>query len=137
MATNPCATSFLSQVFSGNAVVCNQTFQDSETTDATAQIQSVVDNADTFYGEDSPAFATASTAASQQEAQVSADISNVTNSVASSNVGQIFTTCDDGNGGLAIPGLPCIDYNYLIYGVVGLIVLYILALVNSIVPRPR
>jgi hypothetical protein len=136
-ASDPCSASFLSQVFSGNAVVCSSTFQQMETTDATAQIQSVVDNADTYYGEDSPAADTAATAAAQQEAHVSADISNITESISSSTVGQVFTTCDDGNSGLAIPGLPCIDWDYLLYGVIALIVLYFVAIISSFVPRPR
>src|SRR4029077_1287922 len=137
MATSPCDASFLSQVFSGNAIVCSSTFQQMETTDATAQIQSVVDNADTYYGDSSPAAETAATAAAQQEAHISADISNVTESVSSSTVGQVFTTCPNGGSGIAIPGLPCINFSYILYGAIALFALYFLAVVSSFVPRPR
>src|SRR5271168_4851644 len=92
-APNPCSASFVSQVFSGNAIVCSQTFQDYETEDATSQIQSVVDNANTNYGEGSATAQVAQTIATQQEAQTAADVASTTSAVASSTVGQIFTTC--------------------------------------------
>lgn len=137
MSTSPCAASFFSQVFSGNAIVCNSTFQNSEISDATAQIQSVVDNADTFYGDDSPASATAATAAAQAESQVTSDVQNVTDSISSSTVDQVFTTCNDGSSGISVPGLPCIDWKYIAIGGVILVVLYFAAIISSFVPRPR
>jgi len=136
-APSPCSSSFLSQVFAGNAIVCSKTFQDYETDDANSQIQSVVDNANTNYGEGSATAQVAQTIATQQEAQTSADIASTTDAVASSAVGQIFTTCASGDSGLAIPGLPCISFKWIAIGIAGLVALYILALVSSIVPRPR
>jgi hypothetical protein len=137
VAPNPCADSFLSQVWSGNVIVCAKTFKDYETKSAQDQIQTVVNNANTYYGTGSSAAQVAEATATQQEAQSSADVTNVTDAVASSKVGQIFTTCGDGNSGLAIPGLPCIDFKYMLYFVVAMVLLYALALVSSIVPRPR
>lgn len=140
MASAPnaaCSASFLSQVVSGNVIVCNSAFQDFEESSATDQIQSVVDNAVSNYGENSAAAQTAQTFAEQQEAQISDDVQSVTESVASSNVDQIFTQCDDGNSGLAIPGLPCIDWTYIGIGIAALILLYIVALFSSIIPRGR
>jgi len=134
---NPCSAGFLSQVFSGNAIVCSDTFKNYEAESEKSQIQSVADNAAAAYGQDSLAANVAQTAADQQEQQATDDVNNVTDAVASSTAGQIFTTCSDGSGGLAIPGLPCIDYNYIIYGVIGLVLLYVFATVASFIPKPR
>lgn len=136
-ATNPCASSFLSQVFAGNAIVCSKTFQDYETDEAKSQIQSVVDNANTNYGEGSSTAQIAQAVATQQEAQSAADVAATTDAVASSTVGQIFTTCASGDSGLAIPGLPCISFKWIGIGLAALVALYFLALVSSFVPRPR
>lgn len=133
MSTSPCAAGFLSRVFSGNEIVCNSSFQNMETTNATSQIQSVVDNADTFY--DDTVSSVAQTAATQQEAQVSFDVANVTDAISSSTAGQFFSTCPDGNGGIAIPGGPCIDYEYLIFGVLALVALYFIAIFSSFIPK--
>jgi hypothetical protein len=124
-------------VFAGNAIVCSKTFQDYETSSAEAQIQTVVDNANTNYGEGSATAQVAQTIATQQEAQSAADVAATTDAVASSTVGQIFTTCASGDSGLAIPGLPCISFKWIAIGIGGLVVLYFLALVSSFVPRPR
>lgn len=134
---NPCDASFVSQVFAGNAVVCSKTFQQYETKSAQAQIQSVVDNANTAYGEGSATAQVADTVATQQEAQSASDVAGVTQAVASSKVGQIFTTCDSGDSGLAIPGLPCVSFKWLGIGAGVLVALYVLAVVASFVPRPR
>lgn len=136
-APNPCDASFFAQVFAGNAVVCNKTFQNYETKSAQDSIQSVVDNANTNYGSGSAVANVAETTAAQQEAQVTADTANVIEAVANSKVGQIFTTCDSGDAGLAVPGLPCISWKYLLYGAAALVALYVLALISSLVPRPR
>jgi hypothetical protein len=132
-----CSDSLLSQIFKGNAIACSQTFQDYEAGQEKDSIQSVVDNAQEYYGDNSDVVQVATTAAAQQEAQAVDDVTNVVDSVAASNYAQIFSTCDDGNGGLSIPGLPCIDYTYLLYGAIGLVVLYFVALFSSFIPRPR
>jgi len=139
MATAPsaCSAGFLSQVFSGNAIVCNQTFQDILADDEVSQIQSVVDNAVQNYGADSSTVQVAQTAASQQEAQAASDVANVTDAISSSTVGQIFTTCSSGDSGLSIPGLPCISFFWIGIGLASLVALYILAIVSSVIPRPR
>jgi len=134
---SPCDAGFLSQLFAGNAITCSSTFQDYEQASETSQIQSVVDNANTYYGEGSPTAQIAASTAAQQEAQATADVSNVTNAVASSKIGQIFTTCDSGASGLAVPGLPCVSFKWLGLGLAALIGLYFLAVVSSFVPRPR
>jgi hypothetical protein len=137
-ATNAaCSDSLISQIFKGNAITCSDTFKDYLVGQEKDSIQSVVDNAATYYGEDSTTVHVAQTAASQQEAQAENDVKQITDDVAASNFGQIFTTCDDGNGGLAIPGLPCINYTYLLYGGIALVVLYFVAIIASFVPRPR
>jgi ribulose 1,5-bisphosphate carboxylase large subunit-like protein len=136
-ATNPCNDSFLSQIWSGNAIVCSDTFKNYETKNANTQIQSVVDNAKTNYGEGSATAQIAESVATQQEAQTASDVENVNQAVAKSKVGQIFTTCDSGDSGLAIPGLPCISFKWIALGIGGLVVLYFLALVSSVIPRPR
>lgn len=132
-----CSDSLISQIFKGNAITCSSTFQDYLVGQEKDSIQSVVDNAAEYYGPDSSTVQVATTAASQQEAQAVDDVKNVVDSVAASNYAQVFSTCDDGNGGLAIPGLPCIDYTYILYGVIALVVLYFVAVISSFVPRPR
>lgn len=136
-AVSPCTDNFFSQLVKGNALACSTTFQNYETSSAQDSIQSVADNAATYYGPDSTVSDVAATTAAQQEAQSPSDVANTTQAVASSTVGQIFTTCPDGGSGLAIPGLPCINFSYIAYGVLGLVALYVLALVASFVPRPR
>lgn len=132
-----CSDSLLSQIFKGNAITCSDTFKDYLAGSEVDSIQSVVDNAKEYYGDDSTVVSVAETAASQQEAQATSDIQSAVDTVTSSNYAQVFSTCDDGNGGLSIPGLPCIDYTYLLYGVIALVVLYFVAVFASFIPRPR
>ncbi len=139
-AVNPCTDNFFSQVLKGNAIVCSTTFQDYETSSAQDSIQSVADNAQTqadLGNLSQDAADVAQTAADQAEAQSPGDVANTTQAIATSTAGQIFTTCPNGGSGLAVPGLPCINFSYLAYGAIILIVLYVLALVSSFVPRPR
>lgn len=135
--TSPCDAGFLSQVFSGNAIVCSKTFQDYEASSEKSQIQSVADNAAEYYGDGSPTAQIAQATATQQIGEADMDVTNVTQAVSSSKVGQIFTTCDSGDSGLAVPGLPCISFKWLGVGVAALVALYFLAVVSSFVPRPR
>jgi hypothetical protein len=132
---DPCQASLFSQVFSGNAIVCSSTFKDYETKSAQDSIQSVADNAAKFY--DSTVADISQTAADQQEAQVPTDVQDTSESIANSTVGQVFTTCSNGDSGISVPGLPCIPWSYLAYGGIALIVLYFLAIISSFVPRPR
>ena len=139
-AANPCNDSFLSQVFSGNAIVCSDTFKNYLTTSESDAVQKVADNAQAqadagLISQESADVA--QTSADQQEAQATDDTTNVTTAIANSKVGQIFTTCDNGDAGLAVPGLPCISWKWLGIGAVALIALYVAALVSSVVPRPR
>ena len=144
-AYNPCDANYLSQFVSGNIIVCSTTFQDYETFTGQAEIDQVAVNAasqaiQAAQNGDFSKLSTvnvAATAALQQEAHVPSDVANTTDAVASSTVGQIFTTCGNGDAGLAIPGLPCIAFKWLALGIGGLVVLCFLALVSSIVPRPR
>lgn len=134
-ANDPCQAGFVSQLFSGNAIVCSSTFKDYETKSAQESIQAVADNASTYY--DDRVAGVAQAAADVQESYVPTDVQDTSEYIASSNVGQVFTTCGNGSAGIAIPGLPCIPYSYLMYGAIALVVLYILALVSSFIPRPR
>lgn len=135
-APSACSSSFLTNLFAGNAIVCSQTFQASEAASEQSDIQSVVDNAQAAYGADSTTADVAETAATQQEAQISSDVANVTNAVAASTAGQFFTTCPSGDSGLALGGLPCISFKWLGVGLVGLLLLYFLAIFSSVIPRP-
>jgi hypothetical protein len=134
-ASNPCTSSFITQLVSGNAIVCNFTFEASQAQDEVDQIQTVVDNAVSNYGSDSPTATAAETAALQQQAQASDDVTSIDTDIANSSVDQVFTTCDDGNAGLQIPGLPCIDWTYLLIGIGLLVVLYFAAVFSSLIPR--
>lgn len=134
---SPCSRSYLSQLFSGNAIVCSTTFKNYLVSDEQASVQKVVDNAQTYYGTDSAAAQVAEATATQQEAQAPGDVTNTTDSVAASMAGQFFTTCNNGDSGIALPGLGCVSWKYLSYGAIALVVLYFLALVSSFVPRPR
>jgi hypothetical protein len=137
-APNPaCNASVFSQLVSGNLIVCSSTFQSAQVESEQAQIQSVADNAAQNYGDDSVVANITQSAADQQEAQASSDVTAIDNAIAASNVDQFFTTCSDGNDGIAIPGLPCINYTYILYGLIALVVLYFLAVAQSFVPRPR
>lgn len=137
MADDPCSAGFFSKLFSGNAIVCSETFQNYEKTQETAAIQSVADNASAAYGEGSAIAQLTQTTATQQEAQVTGDVADVTTAIADSTAGQLFTTCDNGDAGLALPGLPCVPWLYLGFGVGALVLLYVLALVSSVIPRSR
>jgi hypothetical protein len=134
-AASPCSAGFGSQLLSGNLITCSSTFKDYLQSSETDQIQSVADNAAANY--DSDVANVAQTAADQAESQAQSDVDNVTNAVASSTYAQVFTTCDDGNAGLSLPGLPCIDWTYLGLGVAALVVLYFVAVFSSFIPRGR
>lgn len=136
-APNSCDASLLSQTFAGNLIVCSKTFRDYETQSGQAQIQSVVDSATKYYGPDSSTARVADAAATIQEAQVPADVSSTNDAVAASTVGQVFTTCGNGDAGIAIPGVPCLPFKWLALGAAALVVLYFLAIISSLVPRPR
>ena len=136
MSSAPCDAGFLSQVFSGNAIVCNSSFQQYETDSGVAQIQSVIDNADTFYS-GTAADAVANTVGSQQETQVSEDVANVTDSISNSSAGK---TCSDGSPGIDLTflGGPCIKFLWLEIGggiIIALIILYFLAIFSSVIPK--
>ena len=137
MAAPDCSAGFFSQLFAGNAIVCNKTFQNYEVQSEKDAIQSVADNAAAAYGEGSSVAQIAQTTATQQEAQATDDVQNVTDTIAASTVDQLFTTCDDGNSGIAIPGLPCIDWTYLGIGIGVLILLYFVAVFSAFIPKPR
>jgi len=139
-APNPCNDSLFGRVLSGNAIVCSSTFKDYLTKSEQDAVQDVADRAqaqaDAGYISQHSADV-AQTAADQQSEQADADTENVTDAIAKSKVGQIFTTCDNGDSGLAIPGLPCVSWKWIGIGAAALVVLYVLALVSSFVPRPR
>lgn len=129
---DPCAAGFFSKLFSGNTIVCSDTFKSYEISSGQAQIQSVVDNAPTDYA----AEVGQQVADAQKQAFIT-DVNAINRDVANSDIG---TTCDDGSPGidLTIIGLPCIKYSWLKWGAVGiaaLLVLYVVALGNSLVPR--
>lgn len=137
MAAPDCSAGFFSQLWSGNAIVCNKTFQEYEVQTEKDAVQSVADNAKEAYGEGSAIANLTQTTATQQEAQVEADVANVTEAISSSTAGQIFTTCDNGGSGIAIPGLPCVNWSYIGIGFGVIVLLYLLAVFAPLISRSR
>lgn len=124
---------FLTNLWNGNAIVCNDTFKQSQIDSGQAEIQSAVDNAP-----DSAAQQVGQQVANAQKLAFVSDVNAIFSDVAkSATAGK---TCDDGSPGidLTLIGLPCLKYSWFKWGAVavaGLILLYVLALANSIVPR--
>jgi hypothetical protein len=132
-----CSGGFLKNLWSGNAIVCSDTFQQSQVKSGQAQIQSVVDNAAEFYGPNSPAVIAGQASADQQKSSFVNDVLGIDADVINSDDGK---TCDDGAPGinLSILGLPCLKYSWFKWGavaVVALLVLYVVALGRSFLPR--
>lgn len=99
-----CDQSFISQVLSGNAIVCDSTFQDALTSAEQSDIGQVVQNAVDNYGSDSAAAVATASEGAQQAANAVSDNQAITNSIANT------PTC-----GLdfSFIGGPCIPYKTL------------------------
>lgn len=144
MANDPCSAGFFSKLFSGNAIVCSDSFRAAQTASGEAQIQSVADNAAENYN-DLVATAT-QTAADKQAAQVSSDVNAIDDSVAASTLGRIFQADCDGSPGidLSIVGGPCIKNSTLKEVALGLLLalivgffIYGAAILGPFIPKGR
>lgn len=144
--SDPCSAGFFSRLFSGDAIICSGAFQSYEQSQEEAGIQSVADNASTNYGAGS---LTASVAAQASNAQILAsklDTSTINSELAQTDAGKILnSTCDGAPGiDLSIVGGPCLSYDQLkkygLYaglGIGALIILYVLGIVSSFIPKRR
>lgn len=130
----------------GNAIVCSDTFQDSITKSGQAQIQTVADNADKYYGPDSATAQVAHQVAQSEEAQVPGDTTAIVEAVENSSLGSVFNAdCGSGPGvDLSFFGGPCITYTLLkeiALGVGAALVigalLYAFAVVSPFIPKGR
>lgn len=127
MATNPCDAGFLTQLWQGNAIICSQTFQQSQVADAVQQQTDTLNNVIQNYGNDSIQSQVATQATKAAIAATPGDVSSIDASIASSGIGNPLGNPDCSGVDLTIVGLGCIQ-SYYIWIAVAIVTLLLLTL---------
>lgn len=125
---DPCSASLVSQIFSGNAILCAQ--KASLIAKGKADIQGVVDNVDKYYQGQQTVIDATHEFAEGQQALVEGDVNAITNLNAS--------TCDGVD--LTLLGVGCLEWTFLeeVAIGVGLAALVLIGLyVYAISPKGR
>ena len=116
-SSNPCDASFLSQLWSGNAIVCSQSFRNYQVDSAVQQQVDTLQNVQNYYGNDPTTVAVAASSTAAAIAAAPGDVDSIDNSIAAT------TNCDGLD--FSFIGGGCISTTY-IWIAVGAIVLIVL-----------
>ena len=128
MATD-CSASFLSQLWSGNAIICNSTFRNYEAAQAVKQQVDTLQNVQTNYAGQTDVIAAAEASTAAAIAAAPGDTQDAIDSVLNSCAGDPLSCSDCDGINLSLFGGGCLSWTWIYIAlaiVAGLILLFIL-----------